>query len=851
MSGEATGAPRRILLLSANMGEGHNATARAVEQAARRLWPDVETSWLDTLQVMGAGVGPVFRRIYVVNVQSTPWLYEFFYDSLWRYRWFATASKRFVGAWVGRRLERHLRELRPDAIVSTYPLGSAGLEWLRRHRRLDVPVSAWISDFAPHPFWVYGDLDQHYVMHQVSLDAVTAAEPRATAQACAPPVVDAFRPGDRSAARAALGLDPDALVVLLSCGSFGFGTVERAVDALLDAGPGIQVVAVCGRNEALRARLAARPAAPGRLLPLGWVDDMPTLTVAADAVVTNAGGATALEAVACERAVLMFEPIAAHGRANAELMARSGLAVLCETAADLARTVTQLRADPERLAALEAVARDHVRRYQFDDAVREAITIPPRELSERPVPVRAEDVFFLYADTPEVTQQVGGLAIVDTRKGSVPASRIVAEADRRLSELPNLRLRPVPRGPWRRPGWERDDTRTVREHISERWLGAAGEPETFPELLSQFFSTPVDCSGAPWELVFVHGLPDGRSAIVVKLHHSLGDGFGVISVLGGLLDGRAVSAVPGARRPAPRPLGRTLARAARQTGTAAQGLWHLARDGGARPSSINGTITSPARRYLPVELPAAEVRRIAKALRVPTSDLLITVIADALHRFLQARGEETTGRTLRTMVPRTARTRATRGAAGNWTAALRMDVPIGPMGPRWRLDEVRSRMRRLLASGQPEASRVIMAGMGLLPPPLHRIAARRVYQDRWFNLIVSIVPGPRRRQHFAGAEIAPVFPVLPLADGVGLAIGIMPWGDHVGVGITADAGLVPDVDVLASAVRRAFADFARCYAQDNGFTTVVPTGGTGAVADCADAARADAVPAMEGHEQPR
>ena len=123
--------PRRVLIVSADMGQGHNATGRALEEAACSIWPGIEVRWLDTLDVMGRGVGPLFRGIYVANVQRTPWLYEYFYNSLCRYRWFARSAKRFVGAWAGRRLAKHVREFDPDVILSTYPLGTAGLAWLR------------------------------------------------------------------------------------------------------------------------------------------------------------------------------------------------------------------------------------------------------------------------------------------------------------------------------------------------------------------------------------------------------------------------------------------------------------------------------------------------------------------------------------------------------------------------------------------------------------------------------------------------------------------------------------------------------------------------------------------------
>ncbi|MFN2536050.1 MAG: glycosyltransferase, partial [Pseudonocardiaceae bacterium] len=336
--------PQRLLVVSADIGEGHNATARAVEERARRLWPECEIRRVDTLDRMGSWVGPGFRWIYRVNVDTTPWLYDFFYRALWRYPWFAAASCRFTGVWSGIRLAPVIAEYRPDLVVSTYPLGTSGLDWLRRRGGLNVPVAAIISDFAPHPFWVYSEVDLHYVASEASLRAMYRARPDARGAVGAPPVVAAFAPTDKITARRRCGLPDDRLVVLVSCGSLGFGSVERAVDAALAAGPEICVVVACGRNEALRARLAARaePAqqlVPQRLIPLGWTNQMPALTAAADVVVTNAGGATALEAVACGRAVLMFEPIAGHGKANAALMAAAGLATLCAGPAELTSTL--------------------------------------------------------------------------------------------------------------------------------------------------------------------------------------------------------------------------------------------------------------------------------------------------------------------------------------------------------------------------------------------------------------------------------------------------------------------------------------------------------------------------------
>jgi UDP-N-acetylglucosamine:LPS N-acetylglucosamine transferase len=360
-------APQRVLIVSAAIGAGHDATGRALQDAARRLWPECEVRWLDVLDAMGPGMGALARTFYVVQIQRLPWLYEQFFQAIWRHRSYLTSTRHVIGAWSGRRMARSIRDYAPNLIISTYPLGSAGLGWLRRNRGLSVPIGAWVSDFCPHPYWIYPDLDVTYVMHPAGLPVAQRAEPGARVAVGCLPVRDAFGPASRTAARARLGLDPGRFIVLLATGSLGFGSVDRAVSALLAAGPDVQVIAACGRNEAARRRLLALGLPEGRLQVLGWTAAMPDLINAADVVTTNGGGVTAAEAVCCRRPVIMFDPIAGHGRANAQLMASAGLAVLCPGPADLTAAVSRLARDPAAMAGLAGVVMHDSPRSGEDD----------------------------------------------------------------------------------------------------------------------------------------------------------------------------------------------------------------------------------------------------------------------------------------------------------------------------------------------------------------------------------------------------------------------------------------------------------------------------------------------------
>ncbi|MQA84638.1 MAG: DUF1298 domain-containing protein [Streptosporangiales bacterium] len=836
-SGQDGRPPRRVLVISATIGAGHNAAARSIQQTARWLWRQSDLRRLDVLDVMGRGVGGILRWLYVVNVQLTPWFYEFFYGALWAYRWAAKASKRLVGSWSGRQLATYIEAYDPDLVVSTHPIASAGLDWLRRHRGLEVPVGVWVLDFATHPFWLYRGLGLHVVMHESCAEIARAAEPGISLRVGAPTVGDAFRSGDRAAARSRLGLASESFVVLLSCGYFGFGTVERAVDTLLDIDPRVQVVAICGRNERLRRRLAARGLSPARLLLLGWIDDMASNIVASDLVVTNAGGATALETLCCGRTLVLFEPIAAHGRANTEIMAGTGLALLCSSPRELTRVVRQLMDDPSRRSEQEERSLAFARRRNRTDDLRALVPLAtaraqrrgplrprsrrfrphrnghrptgggPRQGKPRREVVRPEDAFFLYTQTPAVAQQVGGIAILE--RSSLTFPEVMADMERRMDGLPNLRRRLIPpRRRWGRPSWIVDESIDLSEHLKERVIGAVGQPQTFAELVDDFFSTPVNLDRAPWEMHFVRGLDHGGSALVVKLHHAMGDGFAVIDTLSGLLDD-ARHPNDRAAEPPPKPQGSVNGKRLgpartkiRDAALVVSGFWSLARAGRAPISSLNGPMGTPSRHYVSVSLPAGEIREAARNLKVTSSELLLAIVADAVHRLLAERGEPE--RSLRAIVPRTMRTMDGRMMSGNWTGGVRVNLPVGPMDPLSRLQETQARLRRGLRHGEPEAARFLMRAMGVLPAPFEAWLARWTYRSRWFNLIVSVIPGPRQPYSFVGVRLEEVYPVLPLAEEVGLSVGVLSWGDSFTVGITADVTLVSDADRLVDGVRESF-----------------------------------------------
>ncbi|MBA8930680.1 UDP-N-acetylglucosamine:LPS N-acetylglucosamine transferase [Kutzneria viridogrisea] len=763
--------------MSADMGEGHNATGRALHAAVNRLWPHAQVHWSDVLTEMGAGVGPFFRRVYRTSVQRLPWLYEVFYGAVWRHRWFARSAKRVIGAWAGRKLASVLDRIGPDLVLSTYPMASTGLEWLRHHRGLTTPVGAWVSDFAPHPSWVHTGVDLNLVMHPVAAEVATRDEPGAVVEVSAPPVAERFVPGDRERARRRLGLPTDRFVALVSCGSLGFGSTGRTVTELLAGDSQGVVLVVAGRNDQLRRELTAR-FADNRVVVLGWVTDMASLMVAADVVVTNAGGATGLEALACGRAVVLHEPIAGHGRANAALMADAGLATVCDQPGELTAWLHAVRADPDRLREQEERALRYTADHRIEDGLRHLVAAGPSYPVGRVLP--AADALFLHAQTADAPQQVGAVLIFED------TGPTWEEVVRLVSTVPGVFGRLVPPTALRRGRWVRDHAVDPADLVVRR----AGDWRTIAD---EFFSAPLDLDRpVAAALVEPRADPD-RMAVLIKAHHALGDGVMVLQAL--------LSATGTATRAwAAPPTARMGTAALPSLSRLARGLRRLAA-GGRAPASALDRAGTP-RRHEFVTIPGDRLRAAARSAGCGLADAVYTVVAEALHRALPDAGHGTSA--IRMVMPVSLRQPTSMRAAGNWTGAVPVDLPIGPMDVATRLHAVAEALREAKSTDLAEVARAVLHAVGWLPPLAHRALARAMYRPPWFNAIGTVLPGPRHEIRLNGSRIGQAHPVLPLAPGSGLSWGALCWGDQLHFCFTTAPGV--DGPRLAQAVRTAAQD---------------------------------------------
>ncbi|WP_238009141.1 glycosyltransferase [Dactylosporangium sp. AC04546] len=300
-----------VAVVSASFGAGHDGAAAELAGRLRAQGHTVRRhDFVDLLpRRTGVLLRGLYRRQLTVAPRSWGWLLALAgADPLSGRAATLTAAAD----------EATLAAIGPDTrlVVSTYPLASQVLGRLRRQGRLAVPVVTYLTDLSVHPMWIADGVDVHLALHDdTARQAKELGAP--DVRVVAPAVRPAFRHPAAPAGRAAFGLPAHGPLALVVAGAWGVGQVERAALDIAATAAAVPVVA-CGRNDILRRRLNRS----GRVLALGWVDDMPGLVRACQVVVQNAGGLSSLEALAAGVPVVTYRCLPGHGAANAEVLDR-------------------------------------------------------------------------------------------------------------------------------------------------------------------------------------------------------------------------------------------------------------------------------------------------------------------------------------------------------------------------------------------------------------------------------------------------------------------------------------------------------------------------------------------------
>jgi diacylglycerol O-acyltransferase / wax synthase len=483
------------------------------------------------------------------------------------------------------------------------------------------------------------------------------------------------------------------------------------------------------------------------------------------------------------------------------------------------------------------------------------------------------DALFLELEDRSAHMHVGAVALFE---GPPPPYRdLLRLIEGKLEAVPRYRQRlmfvPFSQG---RPVWVDESQFDLEYHVRRTALPSPGTLAELRKLAGRLLSQQLDRSKPLWEMWLVEGLAHGQFALVSKTHHCMIDGVSGVDLAAILMETEPSTEPPPAPEPyRPRPAPQVaelllssmrdqiahpvrFAKESLEKNTDARKLVRevmggirpllgLAQLGLAPASGLNAPI-GPHRRFEMVDLPFPEVKEVRASLGGTVNDVLLTVVAGALRTLLTARGEAL-GADLRALVPVSVRPQEAQASFGNHVSAIFCPLPVSEPSARERLRKVREAMKGIKESGQALGASAIARLYDFAPPMLLAQAARLQSVTRFFNLVVTNVPGPQFPLFLLGRKMCSCYPQVPLAPQQTVGIALLSYDGNIGVGLLGDAGHAPDLPDLALALRAAL-DELLAVSRGAGVspaTSAVPTPAASASAPASPSATAPAPASAE------
>jgi diacylglycerol O-acyltransferase len=446
------------------------------------------------------------------------------------------------------------------------------------------------------------------------------------------------------------------------------------------------------------------------------------------------------------------------------------------------------------------------------------------------------DASFLHQEGPASHMHIGGVALFE---GPPPAfSDYLDHVRGRLHLVPRYRQK-LSTPPWQtgRPVWIDDPNFNLEYHVRHSALPAPGTEQQLFVLAARIASQRLDRSKPLWESWLIEGLDGDRFALIFKTHHSLVDGISGVDLATVLLDleraARPVEEGLEPWRPHPEPSAAELlmagargfvgtalriaerglqaavnpAETAGKLAEAAEGVGEIVWAGlNPAPDTPLNVPIGPHRRFTVVRQELEDYKEVKNALGGTVNDVVLTVVAGALARWLRARGVRTQGLQMRALVPVSIRSSSERGTLGNRLAAMRGPLPVYISDPVARLRYVSRAMDGLKESKQALGAEAIARVNNLAPPTILAQASRLQFSTRLFNLLVTNIPGPQFPLYLLGRQLQDLFPVAFLPQNHALAVAIMSYNGGIDFGLLADYDAMPDLDLVATGLVESLAE---------------------------------------------
>ena len=347
----------KVLCLSITAGNGHNATAKAVQDYLDSQ--GVETRFLDTFKYLSKFIAATTENVFLFTSKYAKKPYAMSYTSLEKTKRSSEyAPTREAAKFLAPKLKDYIEAFDPDVIISSHVFPCMIMDVLKSKYKMRFTAIGILTDFTYHPFWEdCTNIDYLVTPNELfELEGLKRGFKKDQLLPFGIPIHTKFAAKPKytgAQVRKALGLDENVSTVLIMSGSMGHGAMSKTVEILDKLPTDLQMICVCGTNKEEKRKIE-RGCYSKKVIPLGWVDYVDKLMEASDCIISKPGGITTSEALAKRLPMIMINPMPGQEDRNVEFLLNNGVAMNSTKTAALDNVLYQMLTNPTRLPSLKS-----------------------------------------------------------------------------------------------------------------------------------------------------------------------------------------------------------------------------------------------------------------------------------------------------------------------------------------------------------------------------------------------------------------------------------------------------------------------------------------------------------------
>jgi len=322
---------KKILILSAEVGQGHMSASKAVKEAMEYKYGyDYDVEIVDFVQMLSSIINVVTKKNYENLVKFAPSIYKFIYESTNKQVQIVKLLNQFNYPFVISKIRKFFEEKDPDILVSTFPVWNYLAAEIWKKQRKDAKFISIVTDsITIHHSWVIANTDYHIVANQDTAESLEKlGTPEKNIKILGFPVRLSFmQNSDRQTLLKDLDLNPQNFTILFLPTSQNLRKNQYIIKELVNSNDPFNVVIITGRDVKLKPRLEKMDLGKNIRI-LGWTEKMCDFIKISDLIITKAGGATIMECIAAEKPMIITSIIPGQEEGNAELIKKHHLGII-------------------------------------------------------------------------------------------------------------------------------------------------------------------------------------------------------------------------------------------------------------------------------------------------------------------------------------------------------------------------------------------------------------------------------------------------------------------------------------------------------------------------------------------